>query len=124
MELNTDSQTAERSSPKILLYVSSLTGTISTLALTLSLVETKKAKLEVVASDAGCGLNATWLTLDYPKSILYCLDEAYDQPNGSLSSYKIESDGNLVQLDKVLTLGGPVSSVIYGHGGRGLAVAF
>jgi hypothetical protein len=113
------------SSSATLLYVSSYAGTITTLSLSLpaSSNATGEGHLRAIASTQGCAPNPSWLTLDYPKSILYCADEGLTGPNGTLSSYKTSENGTLVQLDKIDTLSGPVSTVIYGTGGRGLALA-
>lgn len=118
-------ETNFESSPKIILFATRYTdGAISTLGLTLPGLTTKKAKLELIASNTECGPNPAWLTIDVAKSSLYCVDRGINQPNGSLSSYKIESDGHLVQLDKLLTRSGGLASVGYGDDLRGLAVAF
>ncbi|KAJ9132520.1 Lactonase, 7-bladed beta-propeller-domain-containing protein [Pleurostoma richardsiae] len=111
------------SSATALLYVSSYAGTITTLNLTVPGANTTEASLLPIASTTGCAPNPSWLTLDYPNSVLYCLDEGLSTPNGTLSSYKTSVDGSLVQLDKVNTISGPVSAVIYGACGRGLALA-
>ncbi|KAK1771268.1 Lactonase, 7-bladed beta-propeller-domain-containing protein [Phialemonium atrogriseum] len=107
-----------------LLYVSSYAGTITTFNLSLSnLDHATEAHLQPIASSDGCAPNPSWLTLDYSNSTLYCLDEGLSSRNGSLSSYSTADDGTLVRLDKVTTILGPVSGVIYGTGGRGLALA-
>lgn len=107
-----------------LLYVSSYAGTITTFNLSLSnLDHATEAHLQSIASSDGCAPNPSWLTLDYSNSTLYCLDEGLSSRNGSLSSYSTADDGTLVRLDKVTTILGPVSGVIYGTGGRGLALA-
>lgn len=106
-----------------LLYVTSYAGTLTTLNLTLPASNASTGSLQAIASNNGCATSPSWLTLDHPKSVLYCLDEGLDRPNGTLSSYRTSANGTLVQLDKVDTLSGPVSAVIYGDGGKGLALA-
>lgn len=101
-----------------LLYVSSYAGTVTTLDLTIS--SPSAGSLQSVATSIECGAQPSWLTL--VGSNLYCVDEAFGQNNGSLVSFKV-TEGRLSILNKVTTIGGPVSSVVYGESGRGLAVA-
>lgn len=63
------------------------------------------------------------MTLDYAKSALFCIDEGLNSDKGSLSSFKTNKDGSLKKLNKVSTLSGPVSGVLYGKGNGGLAIA-
>lgn len=108
-----------------LLYVSSYAGNVTTLNLTLSTHDhaTEGASLQVVATNDGCAPNPSWLTLDYPNGTLYCLDEGLKTVNGTLSSFKTNGDGSLVQLDKVDTINGPVSGALYGTENHGLVLA-
>lgn len=107
-----------------LLYVSSYAGTITTFNLSLATLDhATEASLQVVASTTGCAPNPSWLTLDYPNSTVYCLDEGLSSRNGTLSSYRTTDNGTLVQLDKVDTIVGPVSAAIYGTENRGLVLA-
>ena len=111
---------SRRSPLTTLLYVSSYAGTITTLNLTQSPDGTT---LTLVATSDGCSPNPSWLTLDSTNARLYCLDEGLDTLNGTLSSFEIQRSGALARLDKVETINGPVSAVVYGDGGRGLALA-
>lgn len=103
-----------------LLYVTAYSpsgpGKVTTLKLS-------KDKLESVASSDGCGVNPSWLT--QANDVFYCVDEAWNTPDttSSISSLKIGADGSLTKLNSILTLGGPVSTIVYGTGGKGLAVA-
>ncbi|KAH8879671.1 putative isomerase YbhE [Thozetella sp. PMI_491] len=106
-----------------LLYVASYAGTLTTLGLTASSRGDVPSMLERVSVSDGCAGNSTWLTLDKLNGILYCLEEGLDRPNGTLSSFKTSGDGILIQLGRTPTIGGPVSSVIYGQDGSGLAVS-
>lgn len=106
-----------------LLYVTSYSGTLTTLNLTLPAANASAGSLQAIATNNGCAESPSWLTLDHEKSVLYCLDEGLTGPNGTLSSYKTSANGTLTQLHKVKTLSGPVSGVLYGDGGRGLALA-
>ncbi|KXX73474.1 hypothetical protein MMYC01_210551 [Madurella mycetomatis] len=85
---------------------------------TLSLSE---SGLESVAASDDCGPYPSWLT--QAGDILYCVDEAWPSPNGSLTSLQVGEDGLVSKLSSLPTFGGPVSTIIYGDGGRGLAVA-
>ncbi|KAJ4300298.1 hypothetical protein N0V88_002971 [Collariella sp. IMI 366227] len=77
--------------------------------------------LKFARNTTECGTHPTWLT--QAGNTLYCLDEAWPVPKGGLHSFKIGADSGVSHLGKIETLGGPVSSVVYGEGGRGLAVA-
>ncbi|KAI0970525.1 putative isomerase YbhE [Xylaria arbuscula] len=102
-----------------LLYVTSYAGTITTL----DLVEGAAAKLETIASTTACGANPSWLTLDYSKSFLYCLDEAWSGPTGSVTSFYTYANGTLLPLAKANLIVGPVNTAEFGVGGHGLAIA-
>lgn len=101
------------------LYVTSYAGTVTTL----NLVEGATAKLETVASTTACGANPSWLTLDYSKSLLYCLDEAWGQSNGAITSFYTRANGSLTPLATAELVAGPVSIAEFGVGGSALAVA-
>lgn len=105
------------------LYAASYAGTVTTLNLTLSSGLNSSASLEAISTSTGCSSSPAWLTLDASNSILYCLDEGLSTPLGSLTSFQTSEDGTLVQLDQISVISGPVSSVIYGEDGDGLALA-
>lgn len=69
-----------------------------------------------------CGPEASWLTKYSAKNVVYCVDEAWGQPNGSVTSFNISKDGTLALFDTQVTLGSPVSTVVY-NDGKALAVA-
>ncbi|KAK3318548.1 YkgB protein [Apodospora peruviana] len=103
-----------------LLYVTSYAGTVTTLNLTVT--SPSAASLQSIATSTECGAQPSWLTLVGPN--LYCLDESWGQLNGSLISFTTSpTTGKLTLLDKATTIGGPVSAVVYGQGGAGLAIA-
>ncbi|KAL2351512.1 Lactonase, 7-bladed beta-propeller-domain-containing protein [Cryomyces antarcticus] len=104
------------------LFVASYAGNITTLSLT----ERKGAyQLQKTHYNQGCGPNPSWLTLDFDRSTLYCMDEGLTVPNGSLSSYHTSPDGMLTQIQKAATISSPVSGVIFGDasGQRAIALA-
>ncbi|KAF4977453.1 hypothetical protein FZEAL_6017 [Fusarium zealandicum] len=106
------------------LYVASYSGTVTTLNFTRAEREDAPVTLERVSSTEGCAGSPSWLTLDHIHSVLYCTDEGIrDDKNGSLASFRTGADGRLTPLDKVETVLGPVSAVVYGEHGNGLAVA-
>ncbi|CAK7228114.1 hypothetical protein SBRCBS47491_006794 [Sporothrix bragantina] len=112
----------------VLVYITSYSGTLTSVNLTLSAAAANstsgpQATIHELAVNTGCAPQASWLTLDKPNGILYCLDESFGNPNGSLSSYKTSANGTLTQLKRVETPAGPVYATIYGEGGKGLAVA-
>lgn len=102
------------------LYVSSYSGNITTLKL--SRDSYGSYSLSATAVNEGCSPSASWLTKDEGNGIVYCVDEGFTSPNGTISSFSTSPAGDLTQLDHHLTLGGPVSSVVY-NGGEGVAVA-
>ncbi|KAI0437369.1 Lactonase, 7-bladed beta-propeller-domain-containing protein [Xylaria telfairii] len=102
-----------------LLYVTSYAGTVTTL----DLVEGATSKLETVASTTACGAKPSWLTLDYSKSFVYCLDEAWGESTGSVTSFYTNANGSLTPLDTATVVAGPVSIAEFGVGGSGLAIA-
>lgn len=104
-----------------ILYSSSYGGSVSALDLTLASASTP-ASLKIVASTKECSPDPSWLTLDSAQSRLYCVGEGLNSRNGSLSAFATSSNGSLSLVNKVDTIGGPVSSVVYGSG-QGLAVA-
>lgn len=77
--------------------------------------------LQSIAASDACGPYPSWLT--QAGDILYCVDEAWPSPEGSVASLKIGADGSVAKLSSLPTFGGPVSSIVFGDGGRGLAVA-
>lgn len=80
-----------------------------------------QAELQKVAESDSCGPYPAWLT--QVGDILYCVDEAWPSPNGDLAALQIADDLSLAKLSGSQTVAGPVNIVVYGEGGRGLAVA-
>ncbi|CAK7245641.1 MAG: hypothetical protein STHCBS139747_007225 [Sporothrix thermara] len=114
----------------VLVYVTSYSGTLTSLNLTLSGDAATnstscgpRASIQRLAVNSGCAPSPSWLTLDRPNGILYCLDESLGNANGSLSSYKTSGNGTLTQLKRIDTPAGPVYATMYGAEARGLAVA-
>ncbi|KAH9438998.1 hypothetical protein MCOR02_002581 [Pyricularia oryzae] len=105
-----------------ILYSSSYGGSVSALDLTLA-SNSNLSSLKVVSSTKECSPDPAWLTLDSANSRLYCVGEGLNTRNGSLSAFATSPDGSLSLIKKVDTIGGPVSSVIYGKGGEGIAAA-
>ncbi|KAI0185790.1 YkgB protein [Xylaria flabelliformis] len=101
------------------LYVTSYAGTVTTL----DLAEGATSKLETVTSTTACGAQPSWLTLDYSKSFVYCLDEAWGAPTGSITSFYTNANGSLTPLDTATLIAGPVNIAEFGVGGSGLAIA-
>ena len=104
-----------------LIYVASYAGTITTFNLTVP--SSGAASLDAIATSTGCSGNSSWLTFDAPNNVLYCVNEGFTGPSGTLSSYKTGPNGTLTQIVKVQTDDGPVSAIIYGDRGQGIAVA-
>uniref|UniRef100_A0A8H7TVL7 6-phosphogluconolactonase n=1 Tax=Bionectria ochroleuca TaxID=29856 RepID=A0A8H7TVL7_BIOOC len=97
------------------LYTSSYSGVVSTLQWT-------ESGLETISSTTECGGSASWLTL--ADDLLYCTDEAWSTPEGSVSTFKTLADGSLELLGKKSTRQGAVSAVVYGKDDSGLALAY
>ncbi|KAK3294766.1 Lactonase, 7-bladed beta-propeller-domain-containing protein [Chaetomium fimeti] len=77
--------------------------------------------LENVAQSETCGPYPSWLT--QADDVLYCVNEAWGGDHGDLAALQINDDLSFTKLSGGETIGGPVSTVVYGNGGRGLAVA-
>jgi len=80
-----------------------------------------QGKLESVADSETCGPYPSWLT--QAGDVLYCVNEAWGGDHGDLYSLKINADNSFTELSSGQTVGGPVSTIVYGTGGKGLAVA-
>ncbi|KAH7238237.1 Lactonase, 7-bladed beta-propeller-domain-containing protein [Fusarium tricinctum] len=107
-----------------LLYVASYSGLVTTLNLSLAGYRDTPLELEALATTDGCAGSPSWLTLNWHKGVLYCLDEGLrDGKNGSLTSFATSENGTLTPLAKVSTILGPVSAVMFGDWNYGLAVA-
>lgn len=102
------------------LYVSSYSGDITSLELSKS--DDGSYALAVLAKNNGCAPSPTWLEIDKNTGLLHCLDEGFGNPNGSVSSYTKSASGQLEILDRLDTIGGPVSTVVYNKG-KAVAVA-
>lgn len=106
------------------LYVTSYAGTVTTLDLVEGGAEAgATTTLDTVASTTACGANPSWLTLDYAKSFLYCLDEAWGAATGAVTSFYTNANGSLTPLATAELVAGPVSIAEFGVGGSGLAIA-
>ncbi|KAI1820827.1 Lactonase, 7-bladed beta-propeller-domain-containing protein [Xylaria intraflava] len=101
------------------LYVSSYAGTITVLDLDLE----NGSGLRAIANTTACGMQPSWLTLDYANSYVYCLDEAWSSPTGAVTSFYANEDGSLTALGSAELIAGPVSIAKFGEGGSGLAIA-
>lgn len=98
------------------LYVSSYAGDVSVLSLS-------GDNLDIVSSASGCSPSPSWLMLDKPNNLLYCIDENLNGDDGSVNSFAIADDHSLSRVARQSTSPGPVSSTFYGEGNSALAVA-
>lgn len=120
---------AASSASATLLYVSSYAGTVTTLSLSLppgdptTAAAGAGATLDAIYNSTGCGPSPSWLTLDYSKNLLFCLDEGLTGPNGGMTSFVTNDDGTLVTANTLDIIQGPVSIAEFGVGGQGLAIA-
>lgn len=102
------------------LYVSAYSGVVTSLSLNCR--GEGAYSLSPTGASAASAPNPSWLTYDDATGILYCVDEGFDVPNGSLASYSTSADGTLTLIERHVTPGGPVNCAVY-NGGRALAVA-
>lgn len=104
------------------LFAASYSGLVTSLSLTAS---NDTYHLDSTFESGECGPDPSWLTIDSNRGLLFCLNEGIEYPNGSLSSFTINSDGSLNHVQNTTTIWGPVSAQIYGSatGRRGIALA-
>lgn len=102
------------------LFVSSYAGTLTSLSLTES---SGNFTLNQSFVSTECAPNPSWLTLDANRGLLFCLNEGLETLNGSLSSFKVNTDGSLIHVQNTTTISGPVSGIVYGAPGGHRAIA-
>lgn len=102
------------------LYVSSYGGNITSVRLTQS--PGGSYSLTALSTNNASLPSPSWLTKNPSLPVLYCLDEGFSVPNGSIASYKTSKSGELTLIDRHPTISGPVSSVLY-NGGKAQVVA-
>jgi len=104
------------------LYAAGTRGTVASLFLRID--AEGSGKLTLVDSSTECGGAPSWLTLDEDNRILYCIDDT-TSGRGSVHSYGVSGDGDLVHVDSINTPIGPVSSTLYNaSNSQRLAIAF
>lgn len=102
------------------LYVSSYGGNITSVQL--SALPRGGYSLKELSTTNASLPSPSWLTKDEYNDVVYCVDEGFGVPNGSVASYKTSRSGALTLIDRHPTIGGPVSSVPY-NGGKALVIA-
>ncbi|KAE8447697.1 hypothetical protein EG329_010504 [Mollisiaceae sp. DMI_Dod_QoI] len=102
------------------LWISSYAGNITSVQFTQS--PSGAYSLKAVSTNDGCAPQASWLTKDEYNDAVYCVEEGFAGPNGTISSYKTSASGELTLIDKHSTIDGPVATVIY-NGGKALVNA-
>jgi hypothetical protein len=80
------------------------------------------AQTAFLNGSASCGVGASWLTKDSYNDVVYCVDEAWGLPNGSITSFKPSANGSLSLFDTESTLASPVATIVY-NGGAALVAA-
>lgn len=81
------------------LFAAQSSGDLSTLALTR---QGDSYNLSVTSTSRECGGNPSWLNLDSPQRLLYCLDRGQSNvTKGSLNSFRIGARGVLSKIDSV-----------------------
>ncbi|PMD35842.1 3-carboxymuconate cyclase-like protein-like protein [Hyaloscypha variabilis F] len=106
------------------LYVSSYSGIVTSLQLAPSAQGPGIGGyvLTTTASNNGSGPQPSWLTKDSYNDVIYCVDEAFSTPNGTVTAYTTSKSGPLTLIDSQPTVIGPVSTVVY-NDGKALAAA-
>lgn len=92
------------------LYGASYGGTVTELRLSKPGLH---YELDSVSRTNECGTSPSWLMVDGENDVLYCLDEAVNLPNATLTSFKMKSNGSLAKVEQLQTIAGPVSSTFY-----------
>ena len=103
------------------LFVGSYAGTISTLELYQN--ASGEYSVDLVHSTRVCSPTPSWITLDFDHRLIYCTEGGRETATGTLYSLRIQPDGSLVELGKVLVPIGAAHSAIY-DGGNALGVAY
>ncbi|OQE20917.1 hypothetical protein PENFLA_c015G01933 [Penicillium flavigenum] len=89
------------------LYAASYAGFVT------SLDFSDSNELSTLSQTTECGSSPSWLMLDSPNSVLYCLDEAIGASNGTITTLRTHPDGTLSKLAQLKTPAGPVMSAMY-----------
>ncbi|KAJ5752190.1 Cytochrome cd1-nitrite reductase-like C-terminal heme d1 [Penicillium odoratum] len=92
------------------LYAASYGGSVYSLELTRA---NGSYELSTIDKSQDCGISPSWLMLDQPHGILYCLNEAIGATNGSITSFKAHEDGSLSTIERLTTPGGLVMSAMF-----------
>ncbi|GAB7337408.1 hypothetical protein MBLNU457_g2750t1 [Dothideomycetes sp. NU457] len=95
------------------IFVASYAGNVTTFSLEKSGSDYSLIKK---FANGGCAPNPSWLTIDYEKNHLFCVEESLEADIGHMTEFTINSDGSLELRPgrRVETLVGPVYSVLYG----------
>lgn len=121
--INSSTSLSHFLTPTATLFVAQSNGNLSTLHLTQS---NGSYTLSVVSNTCSAGENPSWLTIDSPQRLLYCLDRGHSPSSqGSLTSFRIVEKGSLSKIDSVEA---PFSGVAAAYidlqdGGRGYVCA-
>ncbi len=102
------------------LWISSYAGNITSVQFIQS--PSGAYSLKAVSTNDGCAPQASWLTKDEYNDAVYCVEEGFAGPNGTISSYKTSASGELTLIDEHSTIDGPVATVLY-NGGKELVNA-
>lgn len=100
------------------LYISHYDGHVYTLNFDASNPD-PDSSLTLVNTLQTCGSMPSWLELDAPTGLLYCVDESgtsQTSGNGSLTALDVTAATEPVVIAETETLAGGVASVIYGAG--------
>ena len=96
------------------LYVASYAGNLTTL----SLLQKPDGTYSLTQSSTFNTSTHTpsWLTLNRQNNILYMVDEAVNNTNGTIVSYRTSYTGQLTELSRVEDIGGGVYATFFGSG--------
>jgi 6-phosphogluconolactonase (cycloisomerase 2 family) len=96
------------------LYVASYAGNITSLSLL------QKAdgsySLSQISTFNSSTHTPSWLTLNKQNNLLYMVDEAVNNTNGTIVSYKTSYTGKLSEVFRIEDIGGGVDATFFGSG--------
>lgn len=110
------------------LIVSSYNGNITTFELssaestTQGCTSNSAYELKEISTLNTTTQSPSWLTFNHQNQVLYLMDEAMSSGDGTVVSYKVQSNGSLSEVQRVKALAGGVHGHFY-NSGTALAVA-
>ena len=97
------------------LYVASYAGNITSLSLLKT--DTCDYNLTQTSTFNTSTHTPSWLTLNKQNNVLYMVDEAVNNTNGTVVAYRTSFSGKLTELDRIEDIGGGVYAAFFANGG-------